>query len=244
MAHIYKSKDGRILPSVTRVTRDMLPSDYIKFFNAKCRRKGLDPEKELERLGNIGTICHYRVLSKISPTPIDLPDIPAKDYPKDAMERADVFEMMWDDLNLTIHQPICEKFNYSEDYGYCGTYDLAAIVSGVIGDKRPEGRGRKVYLDESKCLIDLKTSADVKEGYYYQLGAYSLFTPFVPDYGIVVCMHPWVTPKRKYLIAMCYVLDRNELMGYKQKFLNLLSDWWQINGKAFQKEQELKNKFR
>ena len=43
---------------------------------------------------------------------------------------------------------------------------------------------------------------------------------------------------------MCYVLDRNELMGYKQKFLNMLSDWWQVNGKAFQKEQELKNKYR
>jgi len=237
LAHHYKARDGRILPSVTTVIGDMLKYDY-SYWYASLKRKGIDPETELNRLADIGTICHYRVLSRISPTEIEAPGIPVKKYPKDARKYADLFDMMWDDLKIKVERPVCEKFNADEMLGFCGTFDMFGEVYGVIGDKRPEGRGRKIELNGHKCLIDLKTSKEASEKHFIQLGGYSLFAPEVPDYGIVVCLCPYIE-KNRYIIPKCYVLDRVELLRYKQKFKNLLYDWWLINGNE-QKRAERK----
>lgn len=159
MAHKYLTKDGRTLPSVTTIIGDIIGEDY-RWWYAMLKKKGIDPEQHLKDLGIIGTVCHYRVLSSISPVPIDMPDYGIDEYPEGTQTFADLFEMMWRDTGLKIRRATVEKFGFDESYGYCGTFDLHGLATGDIHDKRS---GQHYQFIDSPILGDLKTSKEAKE---------------------------------------------------------------------------------
>ncbi|OPZ49164.1 MAG: hypothetical protein BWY95_00278 [Bacteroidetes bacterium ADurb.BinA104] len=228
--HTYKAKDGRILPSVTTVIGDIKKENFSGW-HASLRKKGIDPDWELNRLGDIGTICHYRVLSKISPTPIDEPDMPVRLYPENAMTYADHFEMMWDELGLIVKRATCERKCVDEKKGYCGTFDCAGVVTGEIRDKK---HGQVINLRNARCLIDLKTSVEAKEKHFLQLGAYSGFFKEKPEYGLVICLCPYTydmhsgKPKNPNLIPKVWLLTEKELEKYRREFYKMLKEWWEM----------------
>lgn len=233
MAHHYNAKDGRVLPSVTTVLGDMLGEDY-KYWYASLRRKGYDPDQVLTDMGTIGTICHYRVLSKLSPSPIDMPDIPVGDYPEGIQNYADLFEMMWIDSGLTVKRATCEKFSYDDELGYCGTYDLDCKISGTVTCQRTF---KKYEFHDDPVLLDFKTSKEGKEKHFLQLGAYEHFiSKKKVRYGIIACLCPYTrtdTPygnKNPNLIGKFYIVEREELILYQQRFFEMLADWWSKNG--------------
>ncbi len=220
--HTYRSrKTGRVLPSVTTIIGDMSGESYSWWY-ASLRAKGIDPDWELDRLGKIGTICHYRVLSKLSPTPIEAPEFPVDEYPENSAMYADLFETMWRDLNIEVRRAVCEKKMVNEKVGFCGTFDCKGLVSGTIRDKK---HGRDITFKNNKCLIDLKTSQEAREKHFIQLGGYSLFFDPVPEYGLVVCLCPYIE-KNEYLLPKVYVLTQKELINYQRKFVKMAKDWW------------------
>lgn len=228
MAHHFKAKDGRILPSVTKVIGDITGDDY-RYWYASLRKKGYDPDKVLTDMGNIGTICHYRVLSKLSPSPIEMPDIPIGEYPEGVDSYAEIFEMLWEQTGLDVRKTTVERFEVDEDRGYCGTRDMDGQVYGTV---KNEITGLPITFTGNRVIGDLKTSKEAKEKHFLQLGAYYPFVNPVPHFGLVICLCPYTradTPygnKNKNLLPKVYVLTREELMQYRDKFYVMLQEWW------------------
>jgi hypothetical protein len=228
VAHHYKAKDGRILPSVTKVIGDITGDDY-RYWYSSLRKKGYDPEQVLKDMGNIGTICHYRVLSKLSPSPIEMPDIPISEYPEGVESYAEIFEMLWEQTGLSFRKATVERFEVDEDLGYCGTRDINGEVYGEVKDERT---GETITFKGTQTIGDLKTSKEAKEKHFLQLGAYYPFVNPVPQWGLVMCLCPYTradTPygnKNKNLLPKVYVLTREELMLYRDKFYVMLKEWW------------------
>lgn len=224
MAHKYLTKDGRTLPSVTTIIGDILGDDY-RWWYAALRKKGIDPDQHLKDLGIIGTVCHYRVLSSISPVPIDMPDYPLSEYPDNIQTYADLFEMMWRESGLRIKRATCERFGVDENAGYCGTYDMTGLVTGEVHDKR---NGRDYVFNSDFCLVDLKTSKEAKDKHFLQLGGYFNLIKEPIQYGLVVCLCPY-SDKNPHLIPKIYVLTKEELEDYRSKFLAMVREWWSKN---------------
>lgn len=217
----YCKKTKRVLPSVTAIISNQLKLDY-SWWDKKISSQGKDPDWERNRLGMIGTICHYRVLSKISPTPIEMPEFPVSQYPENSAHYAELVEMMWQDLRFSISRATCEKFHANIELGYCGTPDCKGLVSGSFRDKRT---GKEVMIKNKKVLFDLKTSFEAKESYYYQLAAYSLFYESPPDYAMVICLCPYIE-KNEYLLPRVYLLEQKELISYQNLFKKMIKSWW------------------
>jgi len=232
MAHHYNAKDGRILPSVTKVIGDMTGEDY-KWWHIALRKKGYDPIKVLNDMGSIGTICHYRVLSKLTPCAIEMPDVPLNEYPVGVDSFSELFEMLWEQTGIKVENATVEKFSFDEARGYCGTYDLSGKLTGEV---KNEIDSRHYTFSGSSALIDLKTSKEAREKHYLQLGAYFPFVKPEPDYGVVICLCPYTDAKTPYgnknphLLSKVYVLDKDTLMMYRDQYYDLLKKWWKING--------------
>ena len=224
MAHRYVTKSGKVLPSVTTIIGDVLGEDY-RWWYASLKKQGIDPDQHLKELGIIGTICHYRVLSQVSPIPIDMPDYSIDEYPADVQVFADLFEMMWKETGLRIRRATCERFGFDESAGYCGTFDLNGLVTGEVHDKRT---AIKYQFNDDSCLIDLKTSKEAKEKHFLQLGGYYNLIKEPIQYGLVVCLCPY-SKKNPHLIPKIYVLNKEELEDYRDKFLAMVREWWSKN---------------
>ena len=231
MAHHYKAKDGRTLPSVTKIISDIQGEDY-RFWYAALRRKGYDPDKVLTDMGNIGTICHYRILSKLSTSPIDIPDIPLNEYPEGVDSYAEIFEMLWYQTGLRFKKTTVERFEVDEKLGYCGTRDIDGEVYGEIKDA---GTGKRYTFNGAQIIGDFKTSKDAKEKHFIQLGAYYPFVKNPPQYGLVICLCPYTRANSPYgnknpnLLPLIYVIEREALLSYRDKFYDMLKEWWSRN---------------
>lgn len=224
MGHKYVTKSGKVLPSVTTIIGDVMGEDY-RWWHAALKRKGIDPVQHLIDLGIIGTVCHYRVLSSISPVPIDMPDYPISDYPEGTQTYADLFEMMWKDTGLRIRRATCERFGVDERAGYCGTFDMTGLFTGEVHDKR---NGKDYVFADSFCIGDLKSSKEAKEKHFLQLGGYYNLIKEPINYGLVVCLCPY-SDKNPHLIPKIYVLTKEELEDYRDKFLAMVREWWSKN---------------
>lgn len=228
MAHHYKAKNGRVLPSVTTVIGDITGDDY-RYWYASLRKKGYDPDKVLKDMGNIGTICHYRVLSKISPSPIEMPNIPIDEYPDGVESYAEIFEMLWEQTGLRVEKATVEHFDVDEERGYCGTRDINGEFYGTV---KNEITGDPITFTGNQTIGDLKSAFVAKEKHFLQLGAYYPFVKPVPQYGAVICLCPYTDAKSPYgnknphLLPKIYILTREELMQYRDKFYVMLKEWW------------------
>ena len=146
---------------------------------------------------------------------------------------AEIFEMLWNNTGLKVEKATVEKFCFDEQRGYCGTFDIAGKLSGNVKCQRT---GIDFVFFDNTALLDLKTSKEAQEKHFLQLGAYFPFVKPEPFYGLVVCLCPYTDSSTPYgnknpnLIPRIYVLDKETLIMYRDRFYEMLREWWIING--------------
>lgn len=180
MSHFYKvpGKNNIEYPSVTTIIHEMMDeSEGLKRWKQKPGNM-----ETLEYKAKIGTLVHYRILSKVASKKIELPEFPLSEFPPDYKDKIDIAEYMWDNLNLQISKtkPVwVEHTLFNHEYGYAGKMDLAAYIGDRLG------------------VFDLKTSRGptIYDSYKLQLGAYWLafkeMHNTTPDMCAVIKIHPF-----------------------------------------------------
>jgi hypothetical protein len=221
MAKPERTDEDRIrLPSVTRVIQHMSgPNPGLERWKA---RMGPMAEVEADRAAKLGTLVHLRILQQLSDEDLELPPFPVSEYPEDALEICDLAEAMFEDADLDIEAVYgCEVFCTDKREMYCGTYDCAGYVTGVVKDRT--GR-KKVRLDNALCVCDLKTSPKAYDSHFEQLGAYSRFVPERPENGLIISVCPY-PHKNPTLAVRVYALNSKELRMYEKSFLEKVRAW-------------------
>lgn len=211
LGHYFTTESGRRIPSVTTIIGDTLPvPPAVRKWAENLRKRGIDPDKELDRLAKIGTLVHYRILSRHSITDLPLPNFSFCDYPEGAVDYCDIAEGMWEELGLDIERANCEQFVLDEEKGYCGQYDMLADIGG------------------KRTLLDIKTSLHIQETHKMQVSAYARCVGAEQGMVVSVCPYP---EKNRELKAKVRVIDSYDLDHYARKFLKLCNMWYVYNEK-------------
>lgn len=164
---------------------------------------GANGEAKMKASQIVGTLSHYRILNKLAPNILDPPNFSPDELPKDAARKVDTCEIMWDTLGLKIGHPRkIEKLMYSKEHIFAGTPDLVAPINDVY------------------TLADLKTSKEIYESHFIQLGGYYELLECTPEQGMLISLHPdpYGNP---HLRAHTSVLTKPDLEMYREKFLKL-----------------------
>lgn len=218
MTHYYDSGIPGVppYPSVTTITRRMLEEPPgIKMW--KLRNKNW--KEEMNYKAKIGTISHYRILRKFSPSTLKLPELKFSDFPENATMYADIAESMFDDLGLDISNPIyVEHIVRNHEYRYAGTLDMAARINGKF------------------TLVDLKTSAydkryGIREEYKLQLGGY--YGAFdhkgeKPEAAAIIYINPF-EEKNPELKAKVVYMPIEDVKIYMVKFKEMATEFHKLN---------------
>jgi len=218
LTHYYDSGIPGVppYPSVTTITRRMLEEPPgIKMW--KLRNKNW--KEEMNYKAKIGTISHYRILRKFSPSTLKLPELKFSDFPENATMYADIAESMFDDLGLDISDPIyVEHIVRNHEYRYAGTLDMAARINGKF------------------TLVDLKTSAydkryGIREEYKLQLGGY--YGAFdhkgeKPEAAAIIYINPF-EEKNPELKAKVVYMPIEDVKIYMVKFQEMATEFHKLN---------------
>jgi hypothetical protein len=168
----------------------------------------------------VGTLVHYRILNKLSPSLLEPPVFDPSNLPEDAMEKVDLCEIMWDSLSLDIGYPRkIEKLLFDKEHRFCGSPDMFAPVNKI------------------NSLVDLKTSKALYESHKIQMGGYNILLGRAPERALLVSLHPTIY-NNPYLRAHFHEIPKKELEEYSDKFLELLKEFHAKN-----LTQELAHKF-
>jgi len=189
--------------------------DGIKFWKAR-NPKWRD---ELRFKARIGTLVHYRILNKFSPSMLELPDFALSDFPKDAMMYVDIAEAMFDDLHLDIQPPYyIEHVILNHEHKYGGKMDMAAVIDGKL------------------TIVDVKTSHyyptyGVKEEYKLQLGGYhSAFSHKgeKAEAAAILHVHPF-EEKNPTLKAKLVPVKMDDVLMSAERFFELAREYHLLN---------------
>jgi len=176
-------------------------------------------KEEMNYKAKIGTISHYRILRKFSPSTLKLPELKFSDFPENATMYADIAESMFDDLGLDISDPIyVEHIVRNHEYRYAGTLDMAARINGKF------------------TLVDLKTSAydkryGIREEYKLQLGGY--YGAFdhkgeKPEAAAIIYINPF-EEKNPELKAKVVYMPIEDVKIYMVKFQEMATEFHKLN---------------
>lgn len=208
MVHIYKH-ENEFYPSVTTIISAMAPVPEA-LANWKLN-SGAAGVKKMKDSQIIGTLAHYRILNKLSPSLLDPPDFSPSDLPKGAVTKVDMCEIMFDALELDIGYPRrIEKIAFSKEYKYAGTPDLVAPVGNV------------------HTLVDLKTSKSIYLSHKLQLGGYYELLGSVPERGLLISINPdkYSNP---HMRAHTVEITKDELESYREQFLDMAKEFHKKN---------------
>ena len=146
----YITEDGKRVPGVTTILGVIAKPALVRWAN-KMGLDGIDTNKYVDRLADIGTLAHYLIQCKLtnvepdlstwSPEQLDKATNSVKSF--DAWAGQHAIEVIDTELALV-----------SEKYRYGGTVDILARVDGVEG------------------VVDLKTSKAIYDEHLYQAAAY------------------------------------------------------------------------
>ena len=204
ITHIY-SFSGQLYPSVTTVLSACYPvPEALAAWKLKTGAGGVEKMRAAQV---VGTLSHYRILNKLSPSLLDPPEFDPDSLPKDTMELVDLAEIMFSELALDIGYPRkIERLLFSKEYRFCGTPDLCAPINGIY------------------TLADLKTSKDLHETHKLQLGGYHELLGRTPEQGMLISIHPH-TYQNKFLRAHTHIIERKDLDDYADKFLEYAKEF-------------------
>lgn len=216
--HFYE-RDSVFYPSVTTILSAEMPVE--KRAGLERWKKRTKNWKEITRKSQIvGTIGHFRILNSLSDMTIEIPDIPVDEYPDDLEDLLDVVDYLWaksDFASRIGHPRKIESTLISDRYKFAGKPDLRCPV------KNEQGR-------YELAVIDLKTSAHVREEYLYQLAAYGLMMEEskehgrFPDRGIVINLSPY-EDKNRYMEPKVSEYQKSVLLKYAEEFIVMAENY-------------------
>jgi hypothetical protein len=204
ITHIY-SYAGKLYPSVTTIISNVLPvPDRLAAWKLSSGKDGIEKMKASQI---VGTLAHYRILNKLSPSLLEPPSFSPDDLPPGALEKVDLCEIMWDELALNVGHPRkIERLLFNKEHGFCGTPDMVANI------------------DDIWTLVDLKTSKEVYETHKLQMGGYYELLGCTPERAILVSIHP-TTYNNKFLRAHTHEIPKEELELLRDRFLELAKEF-------------------
>ena len=206
----------RKFPSVTTILSRVLKTPAgIEIWKKNLRKKGIDPDIELQRRAEIGTLVHYRILNGLAIDDLELPNIPYKDWDDDYEDCIFLASCMFDDLveEWDLGYPRWFETNLHHDqFKYAGQFDGLLPIDGKM------------------TLIDLKTSKSAYPKHFVQLGGYAMALErmgYEIDQGMIITVHPFVEGNPK-LKAYPFKVDHEQLTQYGEIFLEFASKFHYI----------------
>lgn len=155
---IYKTKDGKRVPSVTTIL-GILNKPALMNWAWKCGIEGQDYKLVRDKSSGIGTLTHALILANLTETKCD-----TSGYSKEDIESSEVCYksfLEWKRLHK-INVVYAEKYFVSEAHRFGGTIDLFAEV------------------DRLPTLVDFKTSGGIYPEAMHQVAAYK---KLLEEYG-------------------------------------------------------------
>jgi len=227
---------GKQVRSVTNVIAQQLGwnKNALLGWTRKLMIQGKDPQKELRKAGNIGTLAHKMIEEFIKGGSVYLDDYTPEEISKAKTAYYGYYD--WQ-RNKQIKFVETEMKLVSDKYNFGGTFDGVAII----------GSGNA----EKLVLIDFKTSANLYDEFIVQLAAYrQLWNEHIDQkYTLkntpVANEHPRVLESRKKMwkIKGAIVLQvKKDERGFVEHNVNIKDlNWgWKVF-KHILKLQELKN---
>ncbi|MFW9991942.1 MAG: PD-(D/E)XK nuclease family protein [Candidatus Odinarchaeota archaeon] len=147
---VYKTRDGKRVPSVTTIL-NILNKPALIDWAWKCGCEGLDYKAVRDDAASVGTLAHYLIMCHLKKEKPDL-----KEYSQDDISRAEnCLIKYWDwEREHPIKPIMVEESLVSEKYGFGGTIDCLAELNNEV------------------LLIDHKTGRAIYHEMFYQLAAY------------------------------------------------------------------------
>ena len=210
----YVTDEGKFV-SVTSVL-SILPKPELDAWRAMVGKEEAD--RMARERAVIGSVCHYRILSKYSirslePPTIHLPWKDLREWLEELNYRAELCEMMWQEAidSIDLEPLYVEHTLVSHRHRFAGTFDMLARIF------------------DKDVLIDLKTSKELWEEYKLQLAAYTILCKengINVDVGMLVKLHPFEEDNSS-LKAETVWLNGRELDSYGEKFLDLVREFYE-----------------
>ena len=212
----YYEIDGKKYYSVTSILAATLEKPELDAWRAMVGKEEAD--RMARERAVIGSVCHYRILSKYSirslePPTIHLPWKDLREWLEELNYRGELCEMMWQEAidSIDLEPLYVEHTLVSHRHRFAGTFDMLARIF------------------DKDVLIDLKTSKELWEEYKLQLAAYAILcreNGINVDMGMLVKLHPFEEGNPS-LKAETVWLNGRELDSYGEKFLDLVREFYE-----------------
>lgn len=161
---VYKSEDGKRLPSVTTILSVLAKPALIKWAHG-LGLKGIDMDSYRDELADIGKLAHRMILDHLRGDKTDTAHYTPAQI--DLAENAFLKYLEWERQHK-VEPMLVETPMVSLTHGFGGTPDFIGKVDGVL------------------TLMDYKTGKGIYPEYFYQLGGYSLlYGGDIRDYRIL-----------------------------------------------------------
>lgn len=215
MSHYYIDPETKAcFPSVTTILNKMLEEPPSL---AAWRKKHKNWE-ELLKISQInGTLIHFAILNRLSDNTQDPMDNPPmwKWYP-DTLDKLDLavcmFYEMLDREKITLGYPrMIEQKIINREEKYAGKYDIKCPVNTI------------------ETLLDLKTSAKVRDQHLLQLGGYYAAIPDKnkPSQAGVITVH--VNPDNNpHLVSKIHIIPEHKVISLADEFLELAREFHRL----------------
>jgi hypothetical protein len=148
---IYKTKNGKRVPSVTTIIGATIPKPYLVHWANQQGLDGIDSDELRDAAGDVGTCAHLLVTSLLTgETPY------VSEFSDATLEMARVSFRKFDRwiAGHKFELEFAERAFVSEDFLYGGTADIRGVLDGV------------------RVTLDLKTGKDMYREHPVQLAAY------------------------------------------------------------------------
>ena len=147
---IYVNANGDRVVGVTTVL-NVLDKPALVIWSNRLGLQGIDSTKFKDKMADIGTITHLRILHELKGTEPDLSEYSQADIK--ASDNCMMSYHSWSKIHKL--EPICIETPLTSDrYGYGGTPDFIGLVDGRLE------------------IIDYKTGNGIYGSAYYQVSAY------------------------------------------------------------------------
>lgn len=178
--HLY-TRDGKVVPSTTQITKAAINKEFLnwwasvsagKFIAKQWRPDTLYSQNEIDGILK-ASAYHYKTLQNRAADNGNYAHLWIEDFVNHVLKTGDKdpdlsqFEIPYTMRALNsvaafltwyyendVEFIVAEQKVYSLEYNYSGTFDLLALVNGVL------------------TIVDFKTSKDIYENYYIQGAAY------------------------------------------------------------------------
>jgi len=204
----YEVEDKRF-PSVTSILAATLERPELELW----RELTPNADEIAAEAAVIGQVIHYRLLSRYSLRSLDPPTIylPWKqtdEWLEELAYRAELAELMWEDLELEFADCLVEETLFSHKHGFAGTPDLIETVNGQA------------------VLLDIKTGEKIWREHYLQMGGYYLLVKengIDVQMGLIAHIHPFGDLK-----AELVRIKLEKLNWFAAEFLGLVREFYSV----------------